>query len=204
MVRFRARLPASLDQAMTLFTLRRLRATGEFVVAPGASDMEMVGEVADEKLDDLVNALVAYKGAIHAGERHISMNDGITECTSVEEAEAHMGGPYTMPGASRAVWAYGSDVRDHIIQLLYTSEDRLGMRVIVETTERPAQHIMKAMQSLIEDGTIRKFRKPGDTSPTGEEFGLARTTKDHIARLIKPFAPPEDKPVDTLQPDEST
>ena len=36
------------------------------------------------------------------------------EKETIEEAEAHLGGPYTVPGTTRATWAFGGDAADHV------------------------------------------------------------------------------------------
>lgn len=182
---FIARLPSNLDQAMTLFQMRRLGATGEYATAAGASDVQLRGEVPDDRFDDLVAAFSQYQGAIHAGDRHIALTGGShTKHDSIAEAEAHLGGPFTMPGTTRATWAYGGDVADHIVQILYQSEEHLGTKSVVEATGRRPEEVMKSLKHLIEDGVVRRFRAQGDISASAEQYGLARTVRDKIDGVL--------------------
>ncbi len=183
---FVARLPHGIDQAMTLFQMRRLGVSGEFITAANASDVQLRGTVPDDNLDRLAEALNEHKGAIHAGERHIALLGGsVADHPDIESAEKHLGGPYTMPGTSRATWAFGGDTADHVVQVLYLDEGRMGIKSIQEHTGRPIEHVMKAVKALVEAGTVRRYRKPGDTSPSGEEYGLARTVHDTINSTIQ-------------------
>ncbi len=182
---FTARLPSSLDQAMTLFTLRRFGASGEFITAANAGDLELRGTVADDKIEALVEALGTLTGAVHAGGRHWALNSGVHEHADIRSAEAHLGGPYTTPGADRSTWSFGGDVADHVVQALYLLDEHVGVKRIQEETERPIAKVMDAMKMLQEAGVVRKFRTPGDHSASGETYGLARTVRDKIDRTIK-------------------
>lgn len=181
---FTARLPSGLDRAMTLFQLRRLKAAGEFITAAGATDMQLIGNVPDDRLDDLVEAMSAHRGALHAKDRHVALLAGhIEEHGSIEEAEQHLGGPFTVPGTTRATWAFGGDAMDHIVQVLYLTEGHLGMRNIVEETGRRGEEVMQGMKRLIADGVVRKFRTGGGGT-ADEEFGLARNIRDRIDAVL--------------------
>ncbi len=182
---FVARLPHGIDQAMTLFQMRRIGVAGEFINAANASDVQLRGTVPDDRIDDLATALQQHKGALHVGDRHIALLGGsVQDHDGIQTAEAHLGGPYTMPGTSRATWAFGGDTADHVVQVLFLCDDRLGIKAIQQETARPIEHVMKAVKALVEAGTVRRYRKPGDTSPSGEEYGLARTVQDSIKSTI--------------------
>ncbi len=183
---FVARLPHGIDQAMTLFQMRRIGVSGEFINAANASDVQLRGTVPDDRIDALAEALKGHKGALHVADRHIALLGGSSaEHASIEAAEKHLGGPFTMPGTSRATWAFGGDAADHIVQVLYIHDGRLGIKAIQEATGRPIEHVMKAVKALIEQGTLRRYRKPGDTSPSGEEYALAGTVQGSIASTIQ-------------------
>ncbi len=180
-MRYVARLPADLDPQMTLFQLRRVGATADFDRPSGAADLQVTGEVVDEKVEQLAEGLGGHKGALHAGERHWRLGGGAQAAKDIEEAEAHLGGPYTVLGFPRSAWSFGDAARDHIVQVLFHAGDHMQMREIVEATGLRGEVVMKAMKQLSNDDIVRKFRKPGDLSPTGETFGLAREVKTKIA-----------------------
>lgn len=185
MASFIARLPQGLDQAMTLFQLRRIGASGEYAVAPNAKDMHLIGSVPDGKADALVEAFAAYKGAVHVGDRHVALLGKSTEeKATIEEAEAHLGGPFTIPGTTRATWAFGGDAADHVVQILYLADRHMGMREIVESAARRPEETMKAVKALVADGTARRFRTSGGGT-VDEEYGLARAARERIDSAMR-------------------
>ncbi len=182
-MRYVARLPSDLDPQMTLFNLRRAGATATFDRPSGAADCQVVGDVPDDKVETLANALGQHNGALHAGERHFRLDGQASEVDTIEAAEAHLGGPFTVIGKPRSAWSFGDQPRDHVVQVLYHADEHMQMREIVEQTGLRAELVMKAMKQLSNDDIVRKFRKPGDLSPTGETFGLAREIKTKIAGM---------------------
>lgn len=180
-MRYVARLPADLDPQMTLFQLRRVGATADFDRPSAAEDVQVTGDVPDDKVDALAEALAPHKGALHVGDRHFKLAGAAEEVDDIPAAEEHLGGPFTVIDKPRSAWAFGDPARDHVVQVLYFAEDHMQMRDIVETTGLRPELVMKAMKQLTNDDVVRKFRKPGDLSPTGETFGLAREVKSKIA-----------------------
>lgn len=184
---FTARLQGQIDHAMLLFQLRRIGAQARVIMPPkGGSDAQLIGTVPDDKVDALVETLPA-PGAVHAGGRHIALRkDGAQEHGSVREAEAHLGGPYTVEGVERSVWSYGGDLRDHLVQQLFFEDRQMSAAELKKDSDRAIDAVMGALKKLAAEGTVRKYRKDGK-----ELYGLAGDVQSQIAGEV-PFAAPGD------------
>lgn len=184
---FTARLVGQVDHAMLLFQLRRIRADARVVMPPkGGSDVQLVGTVPEEKVDDLVKALPA-PGAVHAGGRHFAIGrDGVEEHGSVREAEAHLGGPYTVEGVERSAWSFGGDLRDHLVQQLYFAEEKMTAAELKQDSDRAIDLVMGALKKLAAEGTVRKYRAEG-----GEAYALASDARQQIAIAVGDEEKPE-------------
>lgn len=186
-MQFVARLQESgADQAMLLFQLRRVGAKGEFVAPPnGGGDVQLLGEVPDEKVPDLVAALAKTEGAVHAGDRHFTLHRGEAKpAASIEEAEAHLGGPYTVPGTTRADWSFGGDRTDHLVQVLYFEDGELAPNELREKTGYPIDQVMTALKKLATDEVVRRYRREGEGGGTRETYGLARAVRERLAAKV--------------------
>lgn len=178
---FVARVPASgLDPAMLLFQLRRARATGTFIAPPkGGSDMQIVGDVAEDRLEELIKTLATTGGALHVGKRHVRLTDG-TEHDDVHAAEEHMGGPYTVLGTSRSDWSFGGDEDDHVIQTLFF-EGKADVKQLHESTGLRVETVMRVLQRLTPPGTVRRYRS---TEGAPEQYDLAGDVRRRLEAAI--------------------
>lgn len=176
---FVARLErTSVDPNMLLFQLRRCKADAEFVEPPkGGDDVQVRGSVDDERVDDLLETLKGVPGAVHVGDRHVATGNGLKEHASIEEAEAHLGGPYTAPGTTRATWSYGGNVMDHVVQTLYFADEELDAKALGEATGLRMEQVMRALKDLTGNGTVRRYRREGQRV---EAYGLARAERERI------------------------
>lgn len=186
---FVARLRSDdVDRAMLLFQLRRLKATGEFVEPHnGGSDIQFRGEVPDEGLVGLLEALAKGPGALHADDRHFRLESGgHREANSIEEAEEHLGGPYTVPGTTRADWSFGGDRIDHLVQLLYFEADEMTPIDLRERTGYAIDQVMTALKTLAADGVVRKYRRDKPGGGNLEAYALARAAREKLERALAP------------------
>lgn len=177
-MRFTARIHGEVDQAMTLFQLRRIGANGDFILAPkGGTDVQIIGDVPGDKFDALVQGLCSMKGAIHAEGRHVRLTGGGHEDhDSILAAEEPFGGPFTIPGSTRATWSFGGDVADHIVQVLHADEEHIPVTVLRERLNVGIERVVPALKQLTADGVVRKFRHEDGS----DAYGLARAVRDRI------------------------
>ena len=179
---FVARLIGPADGAMLLFSLRRVGATAE-VEAPakGGRDTQLRGTVPDDKVDALVEALFGLKGALHVGDRHWILGQGPVE--SLEAAEQGLPGPYTVPGTTRSTWSFGGDEVDRVAQSLYF-DGKQDVKALHGSTGLRVEEVMRALQALTADQTVRKYRADGP-----EQYDLAGTVRSRIERAITGLVP---------------
>ncbi|MGB1586414.1 MAG: hypothetical protein ACPHID_05155 [Thermoplasmatota archaeon] len=170
---FVARLLGPADGAMLLFQLRRVGASAE-VEAPakGGSDVQLRGTVPDDKVDALVEALNNLQGALHVGDRHWRLGSGAAP--SLEAAEEGLPGPFTVPGTTRSTWSFGGDELDRVAQRLYL-DGKQDVKTLHEATGLRVEEVMRALQSLTADQSVRKYRVDGP-----EQYDLANAVRARI------------------------
>lgn len=174
------------DQAMLLFQMRRLGAAGEFFEPHnGGDDIQLIGEAPDDKLEDLVAALAQGDGALHTDGRHFAFQgQQAEEKQTIEEAEAHLGGPFTIPGTTRADWSFAGDRPDHLVQALYFSDRPLPPNELREATGYAIDHVMTALKKLGAAGTVRKFRHKLETGGNKEVYGLSSDVRSKLDEAL--------------------
>ena len=169
------------DRAMLLFQLRRIQSTGTFVDAPkSGSDMEVRGEVPEDRVDALITLLGTMHGALHVGDRHVTLGAG-TDHATVQEAEADLGGPYTDLARDRAAWSFGGDADDHLVQDLFF-EGEADVKTLHERTGLRVEVVITALRRLTADGVVRKYRRPVETGGHQETYDLAGSVRSTLER----------------------
>ena len=178
MMDFVARLNGPADGAMLLFQLRRVGATAEVESpAKGGTDTQLRGVVPDDKIDALVTALSGLQGALHVGDQHWILGQG--PVATLEEAEAGIPGPFTVPGTTRSTWSFGGDEMDRVAQQLYFG-GKQDVKALHEATGLRVEEVMRALQPLTSERAVRKYRVDGP-----EQYDVAGDVRSRIDAAMR-------------------